>query len=112
MDMVTDHKNLEYFATTKLLTRQQARWSELLSAFNFVLRFRPARLGGKPDALTKQWDVYPKEGDSGYTSANPHNFHPVFTQDQLNASLRATFLYEPVLQAAHVMDINQLHADI
>ena len=24
IDVVTDHKNLEYFATTKLLTRQQA----------------------------------------------------------------------------------------
>jgi hypothetical protein len=112
IDVVMDHKNLEYFATTKLLTRQQARWSELLSVFNFVLRFRLGWLSGKPDALTRRLDVYPKEGDSGYTSANPHNFRPVFTQDQLNVSLRATFLYEPVLRAAHVMDVNQLHVDI
>ena len=28
IDVVTDHKNLEYFATTKLLSRRQARWSE------------------------------------------------------------------------------------
>jgi hypothetical protein len=41
IDVVTDHKNLEYFATTKLLTHWQAQWSELLSAFNFVLWFRP-----------------------------------------------------------------------
>ena len=31
VDVATDHKNLEYFATTKLLTRHQARWSEYLS---------------------------------------------------------------------------------
>ena len=36
-DVVTDHKNLEYFATTKLLSQQQARWSEYLSAFNMVI---------------------------------------------------------------------------
>jgi RNase H-like domain found in reverse transcriptase len=45
IDVVTDHKNLEYFSTTKLLTRRQARWSEYLSQFNLVIRFRPGRLG-------------------------------------------------------------------
>src|SRR5882762_2720090 len=41
IDVVTDHKNLEYFSTTKLLTRRQARWSEFLSQFNLVIRFCP-----------------------------------------------------------------------
>src|SRR3979490_2843698 len=31
IDIVTDHKNLEYFSTTKLLTHQQVRWSKYLS---------------------------------------------------------------------------------
>ena len=39
VDVVTDHKNLEYFATTKVLTRRQARWSEYLSNFNLIIRF-------------------------------------------------------------------------
>ena len=39
VDVITDHKNLEYFSTTKLLTRHQARWSEYLSQFNLVIRF-------------------------------------------------------------------------
>ena len=30
IDMVTDHKNLEYFSTTKLLTHFQVCWSEFL----------------------------------------------------------------------------------
>jgi len=29
--VLTDHKNLEYFMSTKLLNRRQARWSEFLS---------------------------------------------------------------------------------
>src|SRR5258707_12709879 len=39
INMVMDHKNLEYFTTTKKLTRQQARWSEFLSHFNLSIRF-------------------------------------------------------------------------
>jgi len=32
-----DHKNLEYFQTSKVLSRRQARWSEVLSAYDFVI---------------------------------------------------------------------------
>ena len=73
IDMVTDHKNLEYFSTTKLLTRWQARWSEYLSQFNFVIHFCPGKLGAKPDALTRHWDVYHKGGNSDFTMVNLTN---------------------------------------
>ena len=53
IDVVTDHKNLTYFSLTKVLTHRQARWSEFLSQFNLIVRFRPGRLGTKPDALTR-----------------------------------------------------------
>jgi len=32
-----DHKNLEYFQTSKVLSRTQARWSEILSAYDFII---------------------------------------------------------------------------
>jgi len=32
-----DHKNLEYFQTSKVLSRRQARWSEVLWAYDFVI---------------------------------------------------------------------------
>ncbi len=111
IDVVTDHKNLEYFSTTKILTRQQVWWSEYLSQFNLVIWFRPGKLGGKPDALIRRWDVYPKEGDSQYAAVNPHNFCPVFTQE-LSASLHATFLEGSTLRASAIMDIDKLHLDI
>jgi RNase H-like domain found in reverse transcriptase len=53
VDVVTNHKNLEYFATTKLLTQHQARWSEYFSQFNMVICFCPGKLGAKPDTLTR-----------------------------------------------------------
>jgi len=112
IDIVTDHMNLEYFSTTKVLTCRQARWSEYLSQFNFVIHFHPGHLGTKPDALTRQWDIYPKEGDNSYASVNPHNFRPVFTHEQIIASLRATILTTLTLYAATLLDQNQLHSDI
>ena len=113
IDVVMDHKNLEYFSTTKiLLMRWQARWSEYLSQFNLIICFCPRRLGTKPDALTRQWDIYPKGRDNGYASVNPHNFHPVFTHKQIAASLRATILTTPTLRTATILDQNQLYSDI
>ena len=35
--ILTDHRNLQYFMTTKQLSRRQARWSKYLSRFNFVI---------------------------------------------------------------------------
>jgi len=87
INIVMDHKNLEYFSTTKVLTQRQAQWSKYLSQFNLVIRFCPGCLGTKPDALTRQWDIYPKEGNTGYATVNPHNFKPIFTQEQLAASI-------------------------
>ena len=107
-----DHKNLEYFSTTKLLTCHQARWLEFLSQFNLVIRFCPGKFGTKPDALTRRWDVYSKEGDSDYAKINLQNLRPVFTQEQLALSLRATYYSELVLRAAGLMDIGRLHEDI
>ena len=112
VDVVTDHKNLEYFATTKILNRRQARWSEYLCQFNLVIRFRPGKLGTKPDSLTRRWDVYAKEGGNDYAKVNPHNFRPVFTQDQLSISLRASSLISLALRGSFVMDAEQLHQDI
>src|SRR5271169_3060821 len=47
ISVISDHKALEVFMTTKLLNRRQARWAELLSGFDFVLEHTP---GGKNPA--------------------------------------------------------------
>ena len=53
VDIVTDHKNLEYFSTSKVLTRCQAHWSEFLFQFHMVIWFQLGKLGAKPDTLTR-----------------------------------------------------------
>ncbi|KAH9244117.1 hypothetical protein BASA81_018514 [Batrachochytrium salamandrivorans] len=49
--VLCDHKNLEYFMTTKKLTRRQARWSLELSEYDFTLTHRPGKLNGRADPL-------------------------------------------------------------
>ena len=50
--VLTDHKGLEYFMTTKKLTPRQARWAEFLSEFNFVVTYQSGKKNNKADALT------------------------------------------------------------
>jgi hypothetical protein len=61
--IITDHRNLEYFMSTKKLNRRQARWSGFLSRFNFNIVYRPGKQGMKPDALTRRSQDLPEEGD-------------------------------------------------
>ena len=58
----TDHKNLEYFATTKVLSRRQARWAEFLAEFWFKVVYRPGLLNTKADVLSRRRDYADEEG--------------------------------------------------
>ena len=77
-----------------------------------IIRFWPGHLGAKPDSLTRQWDVYLKEGDSTYSTVNPHNFQPIFTTELLHASLQLLTLANPVLCAGMIIDTELLHEQI
>jgi RNase H-like domain found in reverse transcriptase len=86
IDVVTDHKNLEYFCTTRILSRRQTRWSTFLSKFNVVIRLCPGHFRTEPDALTCRPDLYPKGEGKPYGTVNPQNCCPFFSSTQLSAS--------------------------
>ena len=48
----SDHKNLTYFQSARVLNRRQARWAQFLTHFDFKITFRPGRQQGKADALS------------------------------------------------------------
>ena len=54
IQVITDYKALEYFITTKRLTRRQARWAMILADYNFQITYRPGKQNGKADALTRR----------------------------------------------------------
>ena len=59
--VITDHKSLEYFMTTKKLRRRQARWAEFLSGFNFVISYTPGKENQKADSLTRRLNDLPSD---------------------------------------------------
>jgi len=56
VEIVTDHKNLEYFTTTRKLNSRQARWNEFLGDYHFTIRYRPGSLNSRADALSRRAD--------------------------------------------------------
>jgi hypothetical protein len=39
--LITDHENVEYLWTKKLLNRRQAGWSEFLTQFDYEIVYQP-----------------------------------------------------------------------
>jgi RNase H-like domain found in reverse transcriptase/Reverse transcriptase (RNA-dependent DNA polymerase)/Integrase zinc binding domain/Chromo (CHRromatin Organisation MOdifier) domain len=96
ISVLTDHRNLEYYMTTKQLSRRQARWSEFLSRFNFIIKFRPGKQGEKPDALTRRSQDLPSSALDArnlyqqQTVLKPHNLSDAVKEDlQIHALTRA-----------------------
>jgi hypothetical protein len=54
IEVLSNHCNLEYFMTKKLLNCHQARWSKFLPHFNLKITFRLGRAGANPDTLMRQ----------------------------------------------------------
>jgi hypothetical protein len=63
LQLITDHKNLEYFMSKRLLNRRQARWAQFLSRFDYEIVYRPGKCNGKADALTRRPGDLPEGGD-------------------------------------------------
>jgi len=62
VQVYSDHQNLEYFTTTKVLNRRQARWAQELAGINFRIYYRPGTQNGKPDALSRRSEYRPEKG--------------------------------------------------
>lgn len=59
--VLCDHENLQYFMTSKNLSRRQARWAQFISRFEFHIQYRKGTSSGKPDALSRRSDKRPTE---------------------------------------------------
>jgi hypothetical protein len=64
VQVFSDHQNLKYFTTTKVLNRRQARWAQELAGIDFKIYYRPGSRNGKPDALSSRWKYRPENGGS------------------------------------------------
>jgi len=83
IQIYTDHKNLEYFTTTKILNRWEARWAQELAGYDFKIFYRPGSANGKPDALSRCSEYCPKKGGGSIEENENQPIHQVLRPDQL-----------------------------
>ena len=63
-EVVTDHKNLEYFTKKQKLTERHVRWAQTMSQFgNMKIRYRPGKDNVRADALSRRDQDMPKGED-------------------------------------------------
>ena len=63
-EILSDHKNLQYFLMSKKLNRQQAQWCVFLSRFDFLITYRKSALSTKVDLLSRWSDDDQGENDN------------------------------------------------
>jgi len=63
IQVLSDHQNLEYFTTTKVLNRRQARWVRELAGIDFRIYYCPGSQNGKLDALSRRSEYCPEIGE-------------------------------------------------
>jgi hypothetical protein len=61
--ILSDHKNLEYWKSKRDLNLRQARWAEQMANYDFVISYRPGKLAGRPDILSRESGDSPWEGE-------------------------------------------------
>lgn len=112
--ILTDHKNLKYFMSSKKLSERQVRWAQLMSQFSFKLRFRAGKHGGRPDTLSRRIQDMPmsmedprlKEREFKLIKDNwlPESYHgrdkgqPIVSSLVENSIPRVNQLFEEELQ--------------
>ena len=74
VEVKSDHRNLEIFRTTKVLTSRQVRWAEFLSGSDFVIIHQSGRESARTDALSRRIDHKPDDC--------PELVDRIFTEEQ------------------------------
>ena len=68
VEILTDHKNLQYFTKPQILNRRQMRWMDLLSHYNYIISYRPGDRNGAADALSRKGEHVPTDPEEDYPS--------------------------------------------
>ena len=88
VEVITDHKNLQHFTTTKLLNQRQVRWSEFLSDFRFQISYRPGSKATIPDTLSRLPGVAPEDNRDSTDARVAHRYRTLLPPDKWSASSR------------------------
>ena len=85
ISVISDHKNLEYFMSSRILNRRQARWSLFLAEFNFRLVWGPG-IKNVADGPSRRPDFVPQEGDAVRNTMARQILTPAHTEQLFGSS--------------------------
>jgi RNase H-like domain found in reverse transcriptase/Reverse transcriptase (RNA-dependent DNA polymerase)/Integrase zinc binding domain/Integrase core domain len=106
VDVYTDHRSLEYFMTTKILTAKQVRWMELLSQFNFRIVYTEAKNNQKADILSRREQDLRTQEQVKRDSRSRTLLGPSKLDDRINEELQVFYL------SNNPLFINSLEPDL
>ena len=88
-EVITDHKNLEYFTQKQRLTERHVRWSQTLSQFgNMRIRYRPGKDNVRADALSRRDQDMPQGVDDERLASREFvMLVPCYQQDPIPVAL-------------------------
>jgi hypothetical protein len=83
LQLITDHMNLKYCITKKLLNGRQAQWSKFLTRFDYDVVHRPGKFNGKVDASPRRPGDLPEGGDERFKNKEQDVLKPHDLPEQL-----------------------------
>jgi hypothetical protein len=98
VEVLSDHRSLEYFMTTKVLNPRQVRWAEELAWFNFRIAYTPGKDNGRADILSRREqdmeNLRTAQVDNrSRVLLGPHRLHP-----RINAELATVYIAHTTVQ--------------
>jgi hypothetical protein len=105
--ILSNHRALEYFMTTKKLNARQARWYEFLHDYYFILKYRPGKVNLLANTLTRrEGAVLEKNLDHQYqTLLTPDVLDPQIIEELKRVEITA--IHESISVMARLMRANQ-----
>jgi hypothetical protein len=86
INVLTDHKSLEYFMTIKKLNRRQTRWAEFLAEFDFKIAYQSEKKNDKADSLTRRSEDRSDTNDNS-NDRNKHMHQIVLFAEKVNSKI-------------------------
>ena len=109
IQVLSDHKNLQYFMTSKQLNPRQARWAEFLADFNFRIAYRPGKQGTKPDSLTRRVGDLPEHEDDDRTQ---YRNRTILKDENLEPGVKNAIRLAPFLLNETTQEVTCLAATV
>jgi transposase InsO family protein len=63
VQILTDHKNLEYFLRPRILNWHQMHWLEMLTHYNYEIHYCPGDKNCAANALSRRAELHPPDGE-------------------------------------------------